>query len=89
VQNKSEAKDIQKYIRIAPHELKTLSILPSTITIYNLNVTGKQNVANAINNHFVNISKFVNKVDFNESSFNDLKTFLNNKLGTKHFQYIL
>jgi len=24
-------------------------------------------------------------VDFNESNFNDLKTFLINKLGTKHF----
>jgi len=76
-----------KNIKIASNELKTSSILPSTITIdtSNLNVTGKQNVANAINNHFVNTSKFVNKVDFNESNFHDLKTFLNNKLGTKHF----
>ena len=75
---------MEKYQK-ASNELKTSSIHPSTITIDNLNVTGKQNVANAINNHFVNISKFVNKVDFNESNFNDLKTLLNNKLGTKHF----
>ena len=56
VQNKSEAKDIWKNIKIASNELKTSSILPSTITLDNLNVTGKQNVANAINNYFVNIS---------------------------------
>jgi len=53
---KSEAKDIWKNIKIASNELKTSSILPSTITLDNLNVTGKQNVANAINNYFVNIS---------------------------------
>ena len=85
VQNKYEAKDIWKHIKSASNEVNTSSILLSTIKIYYLNVTGKQNVANAINNHFVNISKYVNKVDFNETNFDDLKTFLNNKLGTKHF----
>jgi len=64
VQNKREAKVIWNNIKIASNEFKTSSILPSTITIDNLNVTGKQNVANAIKNHFVNTSKFVNNVDF-------------------------
>ena len=35
--------------------------------------------------NIVNISKYWNKVDFNETNFDDLKTFLNNKLGTKNF----
>ena len=33
----------------------------------------------------MNISKCVNKVNFNETNFDDLKTFLNKTLGTKHF----
>jgi len=35
-------------------------------------------------NHVENISKCVNKVQFNETTFDDL----NNNLGTKHFSII-
>jgi len=86
LQNKNEAKYIWKHIKSASNEVNKSSILPSTITIDNFNVTGKQNVANAITIYFVNISKCVNMFHFNETYFNDLKTFLNNKLGDNGFR---
>jgi len=39
---------LKKHIKSESNEVNISSILPSTITIDNLNVTGKQYVANAI-----------------------------------------
>ncbi len=62
------------------------AILPNTLNINNVNVSGKQIVANELNNHSVNISHIIKKTVFKPENFEHLKCFLDEKLGNRDFK---
>ena len=59
--------------------------MPNVIRKDDQIISGKTNVANALNDHFVDISKLIKKTEFTEHDFNSLKTYLDAKLDSKHF----
>ena len=48
---------------------------------------GKQNVADALNTHFVNIAKAINRVSWLDSNFTSLKSYTDMKLENKTFKF--
>jgi len=85
VQNKTSAKSLWKTIKLASNEHTESSILPNVIRKDDRIISGKTNVANALNDHFVDISKLIKKTKFAEHDFHSLKTYLDAKLESKHF----
>jgi len=43
-------------------------MLPNVLTFNGENITDKKCIANKLNDHFVNIAGFINKVNFSEAS---------------------
>ena len=44
-------------------------MLPKVLTLNGKNITDKISIVNKLNDHFVNIAGFINKINFNEEFF--------------------
>ena len=60
-------------------------ILPKSMSHCNNNIQGKENILNALNEHFVNISNIVEKTNYDERDFIHLGKYLHEKLRHNYF----
>ena len=59
--------------------------IPNNLCFDNIHIEGKQNVADALNKHFVTISRLINKTPFHEENFKRLKDYADSKLQNTEF----
>ena len=86
IKEKKEPKYIWQNIKnISNNDDPTVS-LPHSLRINDINIAGKQNVADALNNHFVNIAKIVNKIKFDPNNYKSIEKYLNEKLRHNYFE---
>jgi len=60
-------------------------MLPKVLTLNGENITDKISIVNKLNDHFVYIAGFINKINFNEEFFSSLKEYVNSKTRNDHF----
>jgi hypothetical protein len=63
--------------------------LPNSITIDGNIITGENNILNAINDQFINISDFLNKSKFKTENFKSLEEQLIKKTSMAYFYYFI
>ena len=60
--------------------------LPAHLQHKGQTLTNPEDILNAFNDHFINVSNIVSKTQYNHSYNADLKSSLDNKLGSKYFE---
>jgi len=60
-------------------------MLPKVLTFNGENITDKKYIANKLNDHFVNIAGFINKVNFNVEYCSSIKEYVNSRTRNDHF----
>jgi hypothetical protein len=87
VRDNKDTKYIWKNLRELSNDTSTNISLPERLNNIDANdqITDIQEIANALNEHFINVSHIVQKSSFNKNNFDSLRTFLDNKLIGKTF----
>jgi hypothetical protein len=85
VENKKEPNLLWKNLKCISDDSSNINNLPSTLQVGERSLNNPDEIVNALNQHFVNISNKINRVDFKAENFIDLKNQLNEKLGSLEF----
>ena len=85
----SENRNINEFwknMKQVKSDTKSKATLPNTLSINGNILDNKALIANQLNEHFINIADFINKVNFNEKYFSSLRQTLKQKLGNNVFE---
>ena len=85
VKDKKDAKFLWKNIKLVSNENEQCISVPNTLKINDTITEGMQNIADALNDYFVNIAKTTEKSQFNAENFISLQRFLDMKLQNSSF----
>ena len=85
VKDKKDAKFLWKNIKLVSNENEQCISVPNTLKINDTITEGMQNIADALNDYFVNIAKTAEKSQFNAENFISLQRFLDMKLQNSSF----
>ena len=86
IKEKKNPAYLWKGLKMITNDDDKCSNIPNTVFIENQVIEGKQNVADALNTHFVNIAKAINRVSWLDSNFTSLKSYTDIKLENKTFE---
>lgn len=79
ITNKTESKHLWKHLNSLKGSSYTNN-LPPVLTKDKDTITGETNIVNAFNEHFINISSFINANEFKISNFEELEKSLDSKV---------
>ena len=80
VKSKKDSKLLWQNIKTLSNDTNQPSTLPNSLLLGKQVIEGKQQVADALNRHFVNIANSLNKTAFDSTNFDNLKSYLDQKL---------
>ena len=66
---KQNISEFWKHLKHVTYDKKSKSMLPNVLTFNGESITDKKCIADKLNDHFVNIAGFMNKINFNEECF--------------------
>ena len=85
IKDKKDAKYLWQGLKIVINNDTKAQNIPNNICVDDVQIEGKQNVANALNTHFVNIARIIKKENLHEGNFEPLKAYVNSKLNNVEF----
>ena len=85
VEEKKDSKQIWQNLKTISNDSKQKANVPNSLIINNMIIEGKENIVNALNEHFISIAQSVSKSQFDKNNYSLLKSYLDEKLKHNTF----